>query len=239
MDPPSPNRNSEIALVTGGYKNIGLEISRALVNEGYQVISTYRSDKETAIENSKKYGFEVLCADMSEEGQVKDLFSKIRKEGKRISVLVNNVSSFPRGPLLELDSSEFREAFESCVYSTFYSVKEAVFDMRSIGRGSIINIGMAGITEIKGYVGVAAHASAKTALAVLTLSLGKELEDDDITVDMVGPGIVDDPERDNSWRERMMKISPSGRLVSRSEISDAVTRLLRDRKTGGRIVEIQ
>lgn len=239
MDPPTSNRNPKIALVTGGYKNIGLEISKALLDEGYEVISTYRSDGETATRNSHNYGFEVLRADMSEEGQVEDLFNQIRKEGKRISVLVNNVSSFPRGPLLELDSSEFREAFESCVHSTFYSVKEAVPDMRNLGGGSIINIGMAGITEVKGYIDVAAHASAKTALAVITLSLGKELEDDDITVDMVGPGIVDDPERDNSWRERVMKISPSGRLVSRSEVSDAVTRLLRDRKLGGRIVEIR
>ncbi len=127
---------------------------------------------------------------------------------------------------------------KAVVFSSFYTINEAVKDMRKNGGGSIINIGMAGTRDVKGYIDVAAHASAKTALAVLSMSLGRELELEDISVDLVSPGVVDDTERDDDWRERMRRISPSGDLVSRTDIACAVISLLKDRKTGGRIVEI-
>ncbi len=236
-DLPDPS-SKKVALVTGGYKKIGLEISKALKDMGYNVIATYRSDPDIALKASEEIGFEVLHADMSKEEDVKDLFSNLRSRGVFVSVLVNNVSSFPRGPLIGMDPHEFRQAFESCVYSSFYSINEAVKDMRRNVGGSIINIGMAGTQDVKGYIDVAAHASAKTALAVLSMSLGRELEDEDISVDLVSPGLVDDPERDDDWRERMRRISPSGDLVSRTDIARAVITLLKDRKIGGRIVEI-
>ena len=37
-----------IALVTGGYKNLGLFITRQLMEDGYRVISTYRTGSRQA-----------------------------------------------------------------------------------------------------------------------------------------------------------------------------------------------
>jgi dihydromonapterin reductase/dihydrofolate reductase len=230
--------HEEVALVTGGYKKIGLEISKILIEMGYEVFATYRSDRETAITNSRRFGFEVIRADMSDEEDVQSLFSEIRSRGYVVSILINNVSSFHRGPLIGMDPVKFREAFQSIIFSCFYAVNEAVPDMRSIGRGSIINIGMAGTSEIKGYIDVAAHASAKNALSVITMSLARELENDSISVDLIGPGMVDDPERDEEWRKMMRSISPSSRLVPGKDIANAVREFLHDPKMGGRIIDI-
>jgi len=43
-----------IALVTGGYKNLGLDISRKLKEAGYNVVITYRSNERKARETAEK-----------------------------------------------------------------------------------------------------------------------------------------------------------------------------------------
>ncbi len=234
---PGPSDNV-VALVTGGYKNIGSAISRELKGSGYRVIATYRSGEQRAMEASRDLGIEVHHADMSNDMDVDHLFKHLRSRNLFVGVLVNNVSSFPTGPLEEIDPAEFRGAFESCVYSSFYSINRSIPDMKRIGGGSIVNIGMAGIEKVKGYIDVAAHASAKTALAVLTRSYALELESENINVNMVSPGIVDRPENDEEWRERMRSISPLRKLVTEGDVAGAVIDLISDKNRTGEVVDV-
>jgi len=106
------------------------------------------------------------------------------------------------------------------------------------GGGRIVNIGMAGTDRIKGYVDVAAHAAAKTSLTVLTRSWAKELRNDKISINMVSPGIIDYSWRDDKWRERMKRISPSGELTPPMEVSSAVCYLIERGDVTGRVVEV-
>jgi NAD(P)-dependent dehydrogenase (short-subunit alcohol dehydrogenase family) len=110
--------------------------------------------------------------------------------------------------------------------------------MMEKGGGRVINIGMAGLHQIKGYVDVAAHAAAKTALMVLTRSWARELKNEKITVNMVSPGIIDYKWRDDLWREKMAKVAPSGKLTTPSEVSAAVCYLLERGDVTGRVVEV-
>jgi NAD(P)-dependent dehydrogenase (short-subunit alcohol dehydrogenase family) len=229
----------KVALVTGGYKNIGEEISKQLVALGHTVVATYRSDDQKARRTSKELGIQVHKADMSDEEDVKHLFKVLHSEGMAVGYLVNNVSSFPQGPLLEMDPNEFRAAFESCVHSAFYCTNLAVKDMIGFGGGSIVNIGMAGAGKVKGYGNVAAHGAAKTALAVLTKSYALELETYKIKVNMVSPGIVDRPDRDEIWRERMRTITQAGSLVTEEDVATAVVGLLLKSDLTGSILDIQ
>ena len=234
---PGPSDNM-VALVTGGYKNIGYAISRELKELDYHVIATYRSEERRAMEASRDLDIEVHFADMSNEKDVDHLFKHLRSRNLLVGVLVNNVSSFPTGPLEEIDPAEFRGAFESCVYSSFYSINRSIPDMKRIGGGSIVNIGMAGIGKVKGYIDVAAHASAKTALAVLTRSYALELENDNIRVNMASPGMVDRPEKDDKWREMMRSIAPMGKLISERDVASVVVDLIMDKNRTGEVVDI-
>ena len=227
-----------IALVTGGYKHIGYTVSRELKGAGFEVVATYRTDAALAHKAASSLGMAVRKADMSREEDVCDLFSELEAEGKAVGVLVNNVSSFPRGPVLSTSPSEMREAFESTYFASFYAIRMAVPRMKDRGYGRIINMGMAGLGELKGYTEVAVHASAKTALSVLTLSLARELSSTGITVNMVAPGVVDRPEWDDAAREAMRRRTRLHTIVPPEEVARAVAYLVSREDMNGRIIEV-
>lgn len=227
-----------IALVTGGYKNLGLQISRKLKEAGYTVVVTYRTNEKKAREAAEKFDLHIYETDPSDSGDVLELFAWIESNVGSVSVVVNNVSSFPTGPLKSLSIEEFEEAFTSSVFASNLVINRALPTMMEKGAGRIINIGMAGTDKIKGYKDVAAHAAAKTALTVLTRSWARELRSEKINVNMVSPGIIDYPWRDERWRERMRKIAPSGKLTKPEEVADAVVYLIERPDVTGRIVEV-
>ena len=216
----------KVAVVTGGCRNLGLDISRALVSIGFVVIATTR-DRELSMEPPPGLnGIYVMSADVSKEGGVRRTFARVRRTKLPLGVLVNNASSFPRGPLMSLSSTEVREAMESTYISSFMCCREAVPMMKGIGWGRVINIGMAGAENVRGYREVAAHASAKTALAVLTLSLASELEGTGITVNMVSPGPIEREDLDHRERERLTGISPVGRMTRPEDVARRVIGLV-------------
>ncbi len=227
-----------VALVTGGYRNLGYNISKGLKEDGYTVIATYRSDHKAAVKASMELDIPVYKTDMSIKKEVLELFSKIEADHGKVSILVNNVSTFPTGPLQKLSHEDFEDAFKSTVFASNLTINRALLNMLDIGWGRIINIGMSGAHEIKAYRDIAAHASAKTALSVLTLSWAFELKNDGITVNMVMPGMIDYPWREDKWREDMKKISSSGCLTSPVEVATAVVHLANRGDITGRLVRV-
>jgi len=232
------NGDDAVALVTGGYKNLGYYISTELKQAGYNVVATYRSDHKEAESTARKLRIPVYLADMTNRDEVVDLFSRITSNDGRVGILVNNVSSFPKGPLQKMSDEEFENAFRSSVFSSNMAINQALLPMMDLGWGRIVNIGMAGVTEIKAYSDVAAHAAAKTAMAVLTRSWARELKEDNITVNMVSPGIIDYPGKDDAWRRKMKSISTSGKLTPPSNVSRAIRSLVERGDVTGRIIKV-
>ena len=237
MDGTAPS--VRVALVTGGYKRLGLHLSRALGLAGFQVVATYRSDPELARAASVELGIPLLKADMSQEDEVNRVFDTVEHQHGTIGVLVNNVSSFPIGPLMDLDPSSFREAFESCVYSSFYSIKRAVPGMKGARYGRIINIGLAGADKVKGYTEIAAHGAAKTALAVLTRSLAPELAPFGITVNMVNPGRLDLSKGPGKNTVMALSEARGRRMVSPEAVVSAVMSLVNDGSRNGELLDVE
>ena len=228
----------DVALVTGGYKNLGKEISRQLKDIGYRVIATYRSDKDLARKTSEELGIEVHYANMSDEMDVKGLFSHLRSRDLRVAVLVNNISSFPMGPLLEMSTDVLDEAYRSTYRSAFLTSIEAVRDMKNYGWGRIVNISMAGTERSKGYSTVAVHAAMKSALNTLTLSFAEELKEFNIHVNGILPGIIDRDDRSDEWRETMRRLSPDGELTDDRIVARRVIELISSDMMTGELIEV-
>lgn len=230
--------DDNVALVTGGYKNLGREISKLLKDRGYHVIATYRTDMKEAERTSKELGIEVHYADMSSPEDISSLFTHLRSRGLRVSVLVNNISSFPVGSLQEMDIKDLDDAYRSTFRSAYLTAMEALPDMRNIGWGRIINISMAGTSQIRAFTTVAIHASMKTALNVLTLSLAKELSGSGITVNGILPGIIDRPGMDENWRDKMKRVSDTTVLPTDIEVAGTAMKVIEDNDLNGQLLEV-
>ncbi len=230
MDGGTPTKH--VALVTGGSKGLGLEIARLLKEEGYLVALSYRSDVQAAREASIELEVPIYQADLEAPEDVERLFDMVECEIGPVSVLVNNAASFVTGSILSLDPDTFSEGMDGVIYPTVLPIMRAVKGMKESKYGRIVNIGMAGALEVKAYRGVAVHAAAKTALAVLTGSLALELQGSGVTINMVSPGILDRPEKEDSWRRSMMKGYGLSRLVPPIEVASEVVALIKGRESG-------
>ena len=72
---------NKVALVTGGTSGIGYGISKQFLENGAKVIAIYRNDEKKAInaknQLSKLGDFSIINADITNENQIKKVFSSI------------------------------------------------------------------------------------------------------------------------------------------------------------------
>lgn len=224
------------ALITAGYKNMGLFISRELSKNGYTPILTYRSDEEVANRVAKDLGGYAFKADLENPDDVGSLYEAVEDHGLEVEALVNNASSFIKGSILENNISDIKRGIEGCMYPTLYPIKTFLPGMIRRGSGRIINIGMAGIQRLRPYSAVSIHAAAKTALLSITRSLAFELRDTGVTANMVSPGIIDRELYGEGER------SPEGidkeDMVSPDDVADRIIEIIEDPLINGEHIEI-
>ncbi|MGA1794203.1 MAG: SDR family NAD(P)-dependent oxidoreductase [Thermoplasmatota archaeon] len=234
----SKEEDNMVILVTGGYKHLGYWITRELKQAGFYVVATYRKDRKIAEATASELHIPVYEADVTDKTDIQELFARIESNDGMVGGVVNNASSFPTGPLQSMSREDFEGTFRTSVFATNMIINRALPGMMEMGGGKIINIGMAGLSDVRGYREVAAHAAAKTALMVLTRSWASEFKKDKIMVNMVSPGIIDYSWRDDTWRARMRRITPSGKLTPPSEVSAAVRFLIERGDVTGRVIEV-
>ncbi len=83
------------ALITGASRGIGREVARALVSEGWRVISAVRDSK------SAPPGTEAEAVDMADAASIEALAGRLRTRNQQLDALVNNAGVY-RGPAHEI-----------------------------------------------------------------------------------------------------------------------------------------
>ena len=107
---------------------------------------------------------------------------------------------------------EWRRVLDSNLSSVHYMCRAVLPSMRSRRRGSIINIGLGPVHQLRAAPNIAAYAIAKTGVLILTPSLAVEKAPCGIRVNCVSPGLIDNgylPPEEQEWMQRRV---PMGRL---------------------------
>ncbi len=172
----------KVAVVTGASSGIGLETAKLFSKNGCRVYALSRRGGED------KDGIVNLVCDVTNEEQVKAVFSDIfEKEGK-IDLLVNNAGFGISGAIEFTDSAQAKKQFDVNFFGCFICSKEAAKYMRKNGGGKIINISsMAAVVSIPFQ---AFYSASKSAVNSLTLALANELKPFNIKVCALMPGDV-------------------------------------------------
>jgi len=179
------------ALVTGGTRGIGREITRALARSGADVLTCYRRDEEHASSLVRELkaipgDHHVVQADLAQENDIVSLIDECRTRLGTLDIIVNCAGAISHRPFSELKTEEWRRVLDTNLTAACLVIQNALPLLS--GNASIINIGSRVAT-----VGIplrAHYTAAKAGLIGLTRSLCKELGPAGIRVNVIAPGVI-------------------------------------------------
>ena len=215
------------ALITGGTKGIGKAIALEFLKQGYEVALNYNRDDRAAIFTQEEFNMLGYCpillrADVSDEEQVKRMFTEFFSIFNKIDVLVNNAGISLVRVIQDTSEYDWKKIFDVNVNGVFNCTKSVVDKMIGVGGGSIINVG-----SIWGEVGAScevAYSASKGAVIAFTKALAKELGPSNVRVNCVSPGVIDTEMNSHlteTEMEDLVSQIPAGRIGSPEDVAKA------------------
>ena len=180
---------ARIALVTGGSRGIGAEISRALAAQGRTVIANYAGNEAAAEAFRADTGIPVMRFDVSDFAACTAAIAQITERYGPVEILVNNAGITRDGTLARM-SRDMWDAVIDTNLGSCYNLCKLTFDgMRERKFGRVVNVGS--INGQAGQYGQVNYAAAKSGIHGFTKALAQEGARYGITVNAIAPGYVD------------------------------------------------
>ncbi|WP_162462959.1 SDR family NAD(P)-dependent oxidoreductase [Paenibacillus psychroresistens] len=222
--------NNKVVLVTGSGNGIGRSIAMAFARDGASVIV---ADIDGAAATQTKQDIEQLGgiavsfqADVSKKIEVEQLFSYIIEKFGTLDILVNNVGTNVRKPIVHFTEEEWDFVFDTNIKSMFLCAKEAGKIMLKRQSGVVVNI-----SSIHGLGGISRrlpYATSKAAVDSFTKTIACEWALDGVRVNTIAPGYILTEGLRMAFdqgilnEEDMIRRTPQAQLGTPDNIADAV-----------------
>lgn len=229
------NLNGKVALVTGGGRDVGGDIARALAAEGAIVAINYsrsKAEAEAVVNAIELAGGKAKAyqADISDNDQVKAMVAAIKADFGTIDVLVNNAGYVKYQRFVESTPEDWKKQIDVCLYGALHCCHAVAPLMIAQNSGRIINL--VGDSSRIGEANLALAAAARAGTMALGKSLAREFGRNNITVNTVSLGLIEtshsDPEFLANNREKIVKAYPLRRIGKPEDISPMVAFLASD-----------
>jgi len=218
----------KVALVTGGSRNIGRGIARALAAAGAAVmVNASRSETEAletvALIETDGGSAGHFMADVTDPAAVELLVEATVGRFGRLDILSINQTLRASTKIEDMSYDEFRRVVAVSLDGAFLCVKAALPHLFAAGSGSIVMMG--GQSGVTGLARGAHIAAGKSALAGFAKALAHELAPRRITVNCVHPYVIDTARVAPGDHTREGQSTPIGRFGTVEEVA-AFVRLL-------------
>ncbi len=216
------------ALVTGGSRRMGKVIALALASAGADVAISYRTKAAEArkvaeaIEGVGRRSA-TIRADLTRPSDAVRAVNTAAHRFGRLDILVNNVGEWVVRSVEDTDLKTWSRVVDSNLTATYAGSRAAIVHMRRDRWGRIVNLGAAGAYRAHGSARMAAFYAAKAGIVAFSKSLAREVGKDGITVNVVSPGVIEDPELPiPAARRRKAKENAVGRPGTGADVAAAV-----------------
>lgn len=177
----------KVWFITGAARGIGLEILKAVLETGDNVVATVRSSAESLADKlGNPENLQVVLLDITDEQQAIAAANQAVQKFGQIDVLVNNAGYGLLSAVEEATADEVRKNFETNVFGLLNVTRAVLPHMRKKRSGHIINFSSVG--GLSGYIGWGVYGSTKFAVEGLTEALALELAPLGIHATVVAPG---------------------------------------------------
>jgi len=170
----------KVILITGTRKGIGKELSEYYLNKGFIVAGCSRG--ASSIDHQNYRHFEL---DVSDEKAVIKMVRTVKREFKRIDILLNNAAIASMNHFLTTPYVTAQNIFNTNFFGTFLCTREASKIMMKQKFGRIVNFTT--VATALRLEGEAIYAASKAAIENMTQTTAKELATYGITVNAIGP----------------------------------------------------
>ncbi|TDU22485.1 NAD(P)-dependent dehydrogenase (short-subunit alcohol dehydrogenase family) [Arthrobacter sp. JUb115] len=225
--------SGKTVLVTGATQGIGASVAKSYAAEGCNIIAFSRSESklrelELSIRRNSKVSVATFAVDLRNRFSI----NTIPCHFLQADILVNVAGDIPKGDLVSLDESIWRNAWDLKVFG-YINLTRAVYGyMKERSKGSIVNI--IGTSGENPNFDTIAVSSANAALISFTKSLAGQSHEHNVRVNGINPGPTETPRQvsrlkllahekfgdSERWRD-LLSTYPFRRLATPSEIASA------------------
>ncbi|MGC9975450.1 MAG: SDR family NAD(P)-dependent oxidoreductase [Syntrophales bacterium] len=223
------------ALITGGYRGIGLAISEVFAEAGAKLVLAARSGdicKSVATNIEAQFGVEAfgLALDVQNSLQISNALEEIAARFGKIDILVNcaGVDSSHK-PFMEMTEEDMNNVMKINFHGTFLVSKAVSREMIKQKSGKIINV--ASVLGKVALADMADYCVSKAAMIQLTRAMAVDLMRYNIQVNALCPGyFLTDINRkyfesDPAAEKFIRKVIPLNRIGHVDELKSAALHL--------------
>ena len=220
------------AIVTGAGSGIGQAIAFALAKQG-AFVDVLEIDDDAAGETlgqirSAGGQAEATACDVSDHGQVQEVFEQLGHDRSGLDCLINNAGIAHVGNITNTSEVDFDRVMSVNLKGVFNCLKGGVKLMLESGGGSIVNI--ASTVATMAINDRLAYSTSKGGVLAMTYSVAKDHLHDNIRCNAILPGRIHTPFVDgfiaknypNNQEEMFRKLSeyqPIGRMGTPEEVA--------------------
>lgn len=228
--------DQRVALITGGNRGLGWEMSRALAEAGASVgivcrdpaVAQQAAERLTAETSRRAIGY---GCDVTREDDVAALAKQVLHDFGQLDILVNNAGINIRGPIEQLSAEEFLQVQQTNVTGPWLVCRAFAEHFKSRRYGRVINLGST--LSVIALANRTPYATSKGAMLQLSRTLAMEWAPYNVTVNCVLPGpfetemnlaLTKNPEA----YQQFVSMIPLGRWGKLDEIGGLITFLASD-----------
>ena len=188
----------KVALVTGASQGMGYGIAINFLKKGYRVvfadinINNLKKNKKQIKLEGKSSDFIIYDLDVTKAKSCKNLSLITFKKWSRIDILVNCAGiAGSNMPVEDMNENIWKKVIDINLNGTFNICKAVISYMKINNFGRVVTISsMAGKD---GNPNASHYSASKAGVIAFTKSLGKELAEDNITVNCIAPAVIKTP----------------------------------------------
>jgi NAD(P)-dependent dehydrogenase (short-subunit alcohol dehydrogenase family) len=147
----------------------------------------------------------VIPGDITASGDAERAVDRAEADLGPIDVLVNNAGTFLWKPFLKLTPADWDRVISTNLTGTANFCRAVLPGMTARGRGRIVNV--SSVHGLRGDANLTAHSAAKFGVIGLTQSLAREFRANNIAVNAVCPGAVDNKTDETAEVDRSSPLS--------------------------------